>query len=228
MKADVNNVYIVSPAELTLIAAAKNMDNIFAIYNTNEEMNEDRVCLLLNHLYQEEFIENPDGEGFVLQEGLRELVEGIERAKAVMLIRHYTKLFHVKTIYIGKRLVALEQRESDMSAVRIYEIPKEELRNFVEDDFKVKERPYHNILNEEEVVSEGMKKKGMLSEEDVNSIGNVDILVEKMTPHRNKILCRMIERKGNQWLRYVQGETEVENLDQEEFMVFLEDLIKEE
>ena len=53
---------------------------------------------------------------------------------------------------------------------------------------------------------------------DVEAMGNIVTLVEKITPHHNRMKCRMVARRRNQWLRYVQGETEIEHMEKMEFV----------
>lgn len=85
----INSVYIVTPEELTVIAAAKNMDNIFIIQNSDLSVDEDAVCQALNHLYKKGFIENKEGEALVLQDDLEDLIQGMEQARSIMIIRRF-------------------------------------------------------------------------------------------------------------------------------------------
>lgn len=62
----------------------------------------------------------------------------------------------------------------------------------------------------------------------IKGMGNIVTLVEKITPHHNRMKCRMVARRRNQWLRYVQGETEIEHMEKMEFVAEIENLIKEE
>ena len=228
IKMKINSVYIVMPEELTVIAAAKNMDNIFIIQNSDLSVDEDAVCQALNHLYKKGFIENKEGEALVLQDDLEDLIQGMEQARSIMIIRRFGNLGYLKNIYISSRFIVVEQRRREPSGIRLYEIPKQELKDFLEDDYELADTSYRDILDEERLISDGMKKKEVLLDSDVEGMGNVHMLIELVAPHDNRIKCRMLARRDDQWLQYRQELKTIEKMEQEEFVNNIKELIEEQ
>lgn len=224
----ISNVYILTPVELTVIAAAKDLGGIFSIHNTGKAADVKMVIQALNHLYQEEFILNAEDDGFVLEAGLQELITGIKEAKAIVLIRHFSEGARMKTIYIGRQLVAMEQRKQNLSSIRIYEIPREELMNFIFEDIKQETKSYRSVLDEEHLFLEGIQKKHILQDDEVENMGNIITMVEKITPQNNKVSSRMVAKNENERIRYTQEEKELQYLKEEEFLNGIVDMIEEE
>ncbi len=228
MKTNVNKVYILTPQELTVIAAARNIEGMFGMQNSEHVVDQSAVCYALNHLYQKEFIYNTDGEGFVLEEGLRELIKTIEEARSVVMLRQFFDDSGMKVIYIGDRLVVTEQKNQDTETVRLYEIPVDELEAFLFEDEPVEQEANRIILDEEQLLQEGMKEKKILSDETIEDMGNILTVVEKMTPKKNKVTCRMVEKKGMKWIRYTKQTQELEYVQKEEFYQYMLDMVKED
>ncbi|MBE5942210.1 MAG: hypothetical protein E7264_06695 [Lachnospiraceae bacterium] len=228
MKTNVNKVYILTPQELTVIAAARNIQGMLGMQNSEHVVDQSAVCYALNHLYQKEFIYNTDGEGFVLEDGLRELIKSIEEAKSVVMLRQFFDDSGVKVVYIGDRLVVTEQKNQDPSTVRLYEIPVEELEAFLLEEELGEQETNRIILDEEQLLQEGMKEKKILSDETIEDMGNILTVVEKMTPKKNKVRCRMIAKKDKKWIRYTQEKQELEHLQEEEFYQYMLDMVKED
>lgn len=228
MKDDVNSVYILTPEELTVIAAGKNIQQMFGIRSGKKIIDETVVCQALNHLYKKEFIHNAKEEAFILDNYLRELITVIDEAKSLVLIRHFANPVSIKVIYVGKKLVATEQRQQDKSSIRIYEIPWAELEDFLQEDMLVEEGSYRSILDEEQLIFEGIQKKHILQEKEVGKIGNIVTVIEKLTLQSNTVSCRMIAKQEKNWLKYTHKEKELVSLEEEEVLDNIADMIKEE
>ncbi|MDE6434714.1 MAG: hypothetical protein K2L07_10870 [Lachnospiraceae bacterium] len=227
MISNVNNVYILTPIELTVIAAAKNIRGILSIQNTGKAVDETAVIQALNHLYQQQFILNAEDDGFVLEADLQKLIVGIEEAKFIILIRHFTDDAGMKMIYVGRYLVAVEQRKRNMSSVWIYEIPREELRDFLAEDMQQKAKSYRSILDEKRLFFEGIQKKHILQDDEAEAMGNIITMVEKITPKNNSVSCRMIVKDEKKWIQYIRGEKEVK-YSEKDFLNSLVEMIEEE
>ncbi len=228
MKADVNNVYILSPAELTVIAAAKNIQGIFSIQNTDVTVDETVVCQALNQLYQKQFIHNLDGEGFVLDDGLRELISVIETAKKLVLVRRFTKDASIKSIYIGADLVAVEQRLRDMGAVRLYKIPRDGVEDFLQECLQKDESTLRKVLDEDRLVQEGIQKKHVLQDEEVEGMGNIVTMVERVIPQKQYVTDRIIAKQEKKWMQFRQDKKRIEFLKEPEFFDNIIRLIEED
>lgn len=227
MKSSVKHVYILTMAEFTVIAAAKNIQGLFSMQSNEGVVDETAVCHALNHLYQKEFIHNAEKEGFVLEDGLSALVTAIEEAKAIVVLRHLVENACIKVIYVGSRIVATEQRTHDMEHIRIYEISPEEVGDYIQNE-DVEERVFHSVLDEERILLEGIQKKHILQNEEIQAMGNVVTVVEKMSANGKKVNRRMIEKQDDKFFCYSREKTQVENLSKQEFYNAIEMIIKEE
>lgn len=228
MSSNVNNVYILTSAEVTVIAAAKNIKGMFSMQNDNNPIDETAVCYALNHLYQKEFIRNAESEGFVLEDGLRELVTIMEEAKSVIVLRHFAENIRTKVIYVGSRLVVTEQREQDVDNIRIYELPLDEIEDYIQDFDNEEKNAYRRILDEEQLILDGMKKKQILQNDEIQAMGNIVTMVEKMSATGNEISYRMIAKQDGTCFVYNKEEQSLESLNKQEFYRAIEAVIREE
>lgn len=194
---------------MTVIAAGKGIDGIFSIQKERLQMDENMVCQALNQLYQQEFISNSEQGGFVLNDDLEKMMTEISQAGTVVLIRDFTQTEVLKIIYIGNRLIAIEQSKADAGSIRLYEIPQKELKNFLEGDIQGKERQYKQVLDEEELFYKALESPSVLKSYEMNSLGNAIIMIEQMNLKKNIVNSRILirqEKKGKQLLRYQQEE----------------------
>lgn len=230
MENNIHNVYILTPSELTVIAAGKGIDGMFSIQEEQMQIDEDIVCQALNHLYQQEFILNSGQDGFILNDDLEKMMTEISQAHAVILIRDFTQTAGLKIIYVGKRLTAIEQSKADVDSVRLYEIPEKELKDFLEGDIQGKERQYKQVLDEEQLLYKALENPSILQSREMNSLGNAIIMLERMNLKKNKVDCRILikqEEKEKQLLCYKQGEQQLCIFQEDVFMDTVIETIKE-
>lgn len=228
MTPNVNKVFIVTPAELTVIAAAKNIRGIFSIQNTEQAIDKAMVIQALNHLYQHHFIYNAENDSFELAADLKELIVEVEEAKSVVLIRHFRGAAGMKAIYISRRLVAIEQRKQDLESIRIYEIPRKEMEDFLQEDVLQRADSCRSILDEERLLLEGIQKRHVLQDEEAEAMGNIVTMVEKMVMKSKKVNYRMVVKHDRKGIQYTHKEKELMYLKEQDFLNSIMDMIEEE
>lgn len=221
MEKDINSVYILTPVELNVIAAGKNIHGIFDLEEESLQIEEAAVFQALNHLYEQQFIYNAPQDGFYLNEDLEEMMTAISQAHTILLIRSFLGRMQSKIIYIGKKLIAAERRETDMNVIRLYEIPKEELRDFLEEDIKEKEKQYKQVLDEERLTDVIMEYPYILQSETIDSLGNIIIMIERMNLKNGKVDCRMLIKQGQEekkQLCFKEGKEQMNSFKKETFL----------
>lgn len=230
MESSINNVYILTPSELTVIAAGKGIDGMFSLQEEQLQIDENMVCQALSHLYQQEFILNSEQEGFVLNEDLEKMITGISRAHAVILIRNFTQTAGLKILYVGNGLIALERSKVDANAIRLYEISREELKNFLEEDISNQEKQYKQVLDEKRLIDEMLENPFILQSWQLDSLGNAVAMLERLKLKKNKVDCRILikqEKEERNLLCYKQGEQRLCISQEDTFMDTVENMIRE-
>ena len=149
------------------------------------------------------------------------MMTAISQAHTILLIRSFLGRMPSKIIYIGKKLIAAERRETDMNAIRLYEIPKEELCDFLEEDIKEKEKQYKQVLDEERLTDVIMEYPYILQSETIDSLGNIIIMIERMNLKNGKVDCRMLIKQGQEekkQLCFKEGKEQMNSFKKETFL----------
>lgn len=212
MEEIINQVFLLTPSEIQVIAAGKDIHGMFGMQDKPLQVDEAMVFQAMNRLYQQQFIQNTIQGRFVLNENLEKIMTTISQAHTIILIRSFTQEAKSKIIYIGDRLIATEPSRVDVDAIRIYEIPVKELRNFLEDDIKGIEKQYTQVLDEEHLIQAAMERSFILQREDVDSLSNAIVMIEKMNQKKGKIDTRLLikqEKNKKQLLYYKQEEQRI-------------------
>ena len=221
MEMDINSVYILTPSELNVIAAGKNIHGIFNLEEEPLQMGEAVVFQALSHLYEQQFIYNASQGGFYLNEDLEEMMSVISQAHTMLLIRSFIGKMQSKIIYIGKKLIAAERRETDINMIRLYEIPIEELDDFLKEDIKENEKQYKQVLDEERLTDVIMEHPSILQSEVIDSLGNVIVMIERMNLKNGKVNCRMLIKQGQQEKQQIcfkKGKQQINTFKKETFL----------
>ncbi len=230
MAGNVNNVYILTPPELAVIAAAKGIDGILSLQETEIEMDENIVFQCLNHLYQQDIIRNSVEDGFILNEDLEKIMTVISQAHRVILVRHFTQAIGLKTIFVGNGLAAVEQSMDNINSIRLYEIPEKELAVFLEGDIRNKEKSYKKVLDEEQLLYEILKKPFVLQDRELDSLGNAIVMLERMDRKNNQVDCRILikqEEKEKKLFCFKQEKQVLSIFQEEEFEDVVVDIVRE-
>lgn len=221
MEMDINSVYILTPSELNVIAAGKNIHGIFNLEEEPLQMGEMAVFQALSHLYEQQFIYNASQGGFYLNEDLEEMMSVISQAHTMLLIRSFIGKMQSKIIYIGKKLIAAERRETDINMIRLYEIPIEELDDFLKEDIQENEKQYKQVLDEERLTDAIMEHPSILQSEVIDSLGNVIVMIERMNLKNGKVNCRMLIKQGQQEKQQIcfkEGKQQINTFKKETFL----------
>ncbi len=221
MEKDINSVYILTPSELNVIAAGKNIHGIFDLEEEPLQIDEAEVFQALNHLYEQQFIYNASQGGFYLNKDLEEMMTVISQAHAMLLIRSFIGKMQSKIIYIGKKLIAAERREININEIRLYEIPREELGDFLKEDIEEKEKQYKQVLDEERLTDDIMQYPSILQSGVIDSLGNVIVMMERMNLKNGKVNCRMFIKQDQQEKKQVcfkEGKQQTNTFKKENFL----------
>ena len=184
-------------------------------------MGEAVVFQALSHLYEQQFIYNASQGGFYLNEDLEEMMSVISQAHTMLLIRSFIGKMQSKIIYIGKKLIAAERRETDINMIRLYEIPIEELDDFLKEDIKENEKQYKQVLDEERLTDVIMEHPSILQSEVIDSLGNVIVMIERMNLKNGKVNCRMLIKQGQQEKQQIcfkKGKQQINTFKKETFL----------
>lgn len=228
MESNINHVYILTPSELTVIAAGKGIDGIFSIQEEELQIDENMVCQALSHLYQQEFILNSEQGGFVLNNDLEKMMTEISEAQEVILIRNCMQTEGLKIIYVSSRLIVIERSKADVNAIRLYEISMGELEDFLREDISNQEKSYKRVLDEERLIDEILESPAILQSKELDSLGNAITMLERINMKRNKVDCRFLikqEEQGRKLLCYKQGEQRLCISQEDKFMDIVIEMI---
>lgn len=220
METSINCTYILTPEELTVIAAGKNIRGILSVQD-EVQMDETIVLQTLNHLYQQDFIRNTDEDSFALNEDLEKMMEIISKAKEVVLIRTFDQKGCSKAIYIGSGLVAIERSKTDVNAVRIYEILPTELYDFINEDIRDKKKQYKEVLDEEQLFQRAIENPSILQGEEMDSLRNVMLMIEKINQKSGKVSCRLFDKQEKEERKqiYYSNKEQQESIFEEETFI---------
>lgn len=230
MEKNINSVYILTPSELNVIAAGKNIHGIFNLEEELLQMEETAVFQALSHLYEQQFIYNASKGGFYLNEDLEEMMTVISQAHTMLLIRSFIGKMQSKIIYIGKKLIAAERRETDINRIRLYEIPKEELGDFLKEDIQENEKQYKQVLDEERLTDAIMEHPSVLQSEAIDSLGNVIVMIERMNLKNGNVDCRMLIKQGRQQKKQIcfkEGKRQINSFKKETFLDMVVNAVEE-
>lgn len=209
----------------------KGVDRIFSFQEEELQMDENTVCQALNHLYQQEFILNSQQGEFVLNEDLEKMITEISMAHAIILIRNLTQAAGLKILYVGNRLIAIERSKVDVNAMRLYEVPKEELKNFIEDDILNQNKEYKQVLDEKRLIDEMLEMPFPLQNRQMNALGNTTAMIERLNLKKNKVDCRILikqEKEERNLICYKQGEQRLCISKENMFLDTVENVIRED
>lgn len=226
----INNVYILTPAELLVLAAGKGVDGIFGMDDFLEETDETEVCKAMNHLYQQGILQNSDDGAFVLNEALQEIMSAVSKSKTVVLVRGFTGTPTLKVIYIGQTLAATEQLTTGENAFRLYSIPEEELLDFLADDVSGKGKSYRMVLDEDNVLDEVLKSGDILQRKELDKLGNVLALFEMVSKGTGRVNRRIVWMQGSESQKmydYRLGKKEKEGTGKQGMLQNVVDMIQE-
>lgn len=198
MERTINNVYILTSAELLVLAAGKGLDGIFCLDNSVTEPDETEVCKAMNHLYQQGILQNADDGAFVLNEDMQDIMTAVSQAQTMVLVRSFTRIPTLKVIYIGRTLAAAEQLTTGEDAFRLYSIPEEELMDFLVDDVSGKGRGYRPVLDEDNVLDIILNSGDILQQRELDKLGNVLALFEAASRDTGKVKRRIVWMQGSE------------------------------
>ncbi len=188
----INNIYVLTWAELMVLAAAKGIENLFGLGDPRSRSGEEQVIDAVHHLYQQGILNNNGEDGFVLHSDMDEILKTISGASVILLFRDYMREQPVlKVLYAGCGYVVMEQAFAGREIFRLYGILPEELQDLLEDGSGEKELPYRYMLDEDNVINRWMVKKEVLKPDEIAQLGNVLQMFEFVIPGTEQVWKRI-------------------------------------
>lgn len=188
----ISDVFILTPSELTLLAAGKGITGLISVEGTVQKFDEAEICNAMNHLYQTGMIDNTGDGGYVLQKDLEDILAIVYNAHSMVLIRDFAKGGSFKVIYIGQGIAATEQTAIERDMFRLYYVPLDELTDFLDDDMVEKNKPYRQILDQENIIENVVKSKKILEPAQVDILGNALSMAEVVSLKTERVLKRFV------------------------------------
>ena len=192
----INDVFILTPAELTLLAAGKGITGIMSVEGTVHRFDEAEIFKAMNHLYQTGMIYNTEDGGYELQKDLEDILAIVNNAHSMVLIRDFAKEGSFKVVYIGKGIAATEQTAVERDVFRLYYVPLDELMDFLDDDMDERNKPYRPVLDQENMIENVVKSKKILEPAQVDILGNALSMAEVVYLKTGRVSKRFVLMQG--------------------------------
>lgn len=189
MNSKLDKVFVLSTQELIVILAGKEIQNVMILQELDAEMNQAVVCQAMSRLYEKEFIHNKDGQ-FCLEPELEELLDEIKNANNLIFLRNVKKDKGSKVIYLGEKIVCLEQSHIDSAALKIYEL-QDKLKEAIFECFETTNDLYQYVLDEKSMLDNVINEKSLMTVEQIEVMPNIFGLIE-IFDCKDKIVAKRI------------------------------------
>lgn len=142
-------IYFLTSVEYALLLAGMGVKQIYTLQSGQVEMDERKICLAMNHLYQTGLIDSRD-EAFVIRKELKELLEKIKKAEYTVFVRSGGRKEQAICCFSitegsdeiscdhkssGKSFAAVQLSETDADSYKIYDMNEAELTEKIENEF---------------------------------------------------------------------------------------------
>lgn len=130
---EMQKVFILSDTEYNILLAGKGADKCFTLKTNTSDMDKAKVCKAMNNLYVSSLV-NSDGEKFVIDEKLNEIIDTIIKSTKIM----YAKtpdgkilcgymLGDIENVQKSDLVTVCERKEKGQNKVRLYQCEYEEI-----------------------------------------------------------------------------------------------------
>lgn len=189
MKNELDHIFIMSSDELAVLFAGKDIKHGVMLQEEEKQIDQTAVCMAMAHLYEKQFIYNKDGK-FGVSDELDDILSEVKNAEKIYLLRNRTQSKYAKIIYCGDQMVCLTRSSVDAAALKIYKM-RENLISTIKEDFQDICQPYQIVLDEESICDRLLRKKYILSLEELEQSPNITGIVEMLNCKNQNIENRI-------------------------------------
>ena len=134
MVEDLQKIFVLSEVEYSVLLAGKGADSCYTLQSEVESIDSEKVCMAMAHLYNTGLIDS-DGDEFIIDENLNELVEAIINSSKVLFVRFGKEGARVLCGYITNEFVVIcEKNKIEKGSILIYKSSIDELREILQEE----------------------------------------------------------------------------------------------